>query len=227
MPSALALNQEFADELSALDGKPYELISLDTIYTTLTGIAGQPLNDNNLGQSLINNYGRPYQEGFNNYTGFSARADDGRFSYYVSGEYQHSPSAPPYPLSARLAIAAVNIDPVQPAVPFPADQPVPPARHLRVHQVARPGHLSRQAKSRLGPERDRLDAVQRQRRTYLDAAHQPDRAAVYPGRLQGLRLVPVGQLLRQAGRSRPVPGWAVHLRQQAQLQAVRATTRTA
>ena len=115
----LALNQEFADELSALDGKPYELISLDTIYTALTGIAGQPLNDNNLGQTLINNYGRPYQEGFNNYTGFSARADDGRFSYYVSGEYQHSPSAPAYPLSARVAIAAVNGDPLQPAVPFP------------------------------------------------------------------------------------------------------------
>ncbi|HZD32263.1 MAG TPA: capsule assembly Wzi family protein [Candidatus Angelobacter sp.] len=114
----LALNQEFADELSALDGRPYELIRLDTVYTRLTGIAGQPLNDNNLGQTLINNEGRPYQEGFNNYTGFSTRADDGRFSYYVSGEFQHSPSAPAYPLSARLAIAAVNGDPVQPATPF-------------------------------------------------------------------------------------------------------------
>ena len=110
---------EFSDELSALEGKPYESIRLDTVYTRITGIAGQPLNDNNLGQTLINNYGRPYQEGFNNYTGFSARADDGRFSYYVSGEYQHSPSAPPYPLSARLAIASVNLDPVQPATPFP------------------------------------------------------------------------------------------------------------
>jgi len=114
----LALNQEFADELSALEGKPYELVSFDTVYTRLTGIAGQPLNDNNLGQTLINNYGRPYQGGFNNYTGFSARADDGRFSYYVSGEYQHSPSAPAYPLSARLAIASVNLEPVQPATPF-------------------------------------------------------------------------------------------------------------
>ena len=92
-----ALNVEFSDELSALEGKPYESIRLDSVYTRITGIAGQPLNDNNLGQTLINNYGRPYQEGFNNSTGFSARADDGRFSYYVSGEYQHSPSAPPIP----------------------------------------------------------------------------------------------------------------------------------
>src|ERR1035438_6073346 len=94
-----ALNVEFSDELSALEGKPYESIRLDTVYTATAGMTGPPLNDNNLGQSLINNYGRPYQEGFNNSTGFSARADDGRFSYFVSGEYQHSPSAPAYPLS--------------------------------------------------------------------------------------------------------------------------------
>ncbi len=113
-----ALNAEFSDELSALEGKPYESIRLDSVYTRLTGIAGTPLNDNNLGQTLINNYGRPYQEGFNNSTGFSARADEGRFSYYISGEYQHSQSAPAYPLSARLAIADVNHDPLQPATPF-------------------------------------------------------------------------------------------------------------
>ena len=114
-----ALNQEFSDELSALEGRPYESIRLDTVYTRITGIAGHPLNDNNLGQTLINDYGRPYQEGINNSTGFSARADDGRFSYYVSGEYQHSPSAPAYPLSARLAIASVNNEPLQPATSFP------------------------------------------------------------------------------------------------------------
>ena len=114
-----ALNAEFSDDLSALEGRPYQSIRLDTLYTRITGIAGQPLNDNNLGQTLINNYGRPYQEGFNNYTGFSARADDGRFSYYISGEYQHSPSASPYPLSARLAIASVNLEPVATATPFP------------------------------------------------------------------------------------------------------------
>jgi len=113
-----SLNAEFSDELSALEGKPYESIRLDTVYSRITGIAGTPLNDNNLGQTLINNYGRPYQEGFNNYTGFTARADDGRVSYYVSGEYQHSPSAPAYPLSARLAIASVNLEPLQPATPF-------------------------------------------------------------------------------------------------------------
>ena len=115
----VALNEEFADELSALDGRPYELIRFDSLYTRLTGIAEQPLNDNNLGYTLTNNFGRPYREGFNNFTGFSARADDGRFAFYVSGEYQHAPAAAAYPLAARVAIAAVNQYPVQPAVPFP------------------------------------------------------------------------------------------------------------
>jgi len=39
----VTLNQELADELSALEGRPYELISFDTLYTQLFGIAGQPL----------------------------------------------------------------------------------------------------------------------------------------------------------------------------------------
>jgi hypothetical protein len=39
----VALNQASADELSALEGRRYELISFDTLYTRLIGIAGQPL----------------------------------------------------------------------------------------------------------------------------------------------------------------------------------------
>jgi len=114
------LRAEFANELSALDGRPVESIRLSSVYTRVTGIAGQPLNDNNLGQTIVNDYGRPYQEGFNNYTGFTARADDGSFAFYANGEYQHSPSAPAYPLQARQAIATVNGEPIQPGLPFPA-----------------------------------------------------------------------------------------------------------
>lgn len=113
------LQVEFANELSALEGTPVEMVKLDSVYTRVMGIAGQPLNDNNLGQTIVNDYGRPYQQGVNNYTGFVARADEGRFAFYVNGEYQHSPSAPAYPLQTREAIAAVNNDPVQPGVPFP------------------------------------------------------------------------------------------------------------
>ena len=66
----------------------------ESVYTNLRGIAGTPLRDSfHLGQTIVNDYGRPYQEGFNNYTGFSARSGAGRFALYFRGEYQHAPSA--------------------------------------------------------------------------------------------------------------------------------------
>ncbi len=70
---------------------------LESAYTQMRGIAGSPLRDSfHLGQAIINDYGRPYESGFNNYSGFSARAHAGRFSLYFRGEYQHAPSAEGY-----------------------------------------------------------------------------------------------------------------------------------
>src|SRR5260370_37631097 len=77
---------------------------------------GPPLTDSyHFGQTIINNYGRPYQAGFNSLTGFSAVATEGRYSLYVRGEVQHTPSAPAYRLAARQAIATVDEHPLQPA----------------------------------------------------------------------------------------------------------------
>ena len=113
------LDAEFADELAAWEGNPVDAIQLETVYTRVTDIAGRPVNDSyHFGQTLINDYGRPYQQGVNNSTGFSARAESGRFSFYIDGEYQHSPFAPAYPLSVREVIANVDLNPLQPATPF-------------------------------------------------------------------------------------------------------------
>jgi membrane-associated phospholipid phosphatase len=113
------LDVEFAEELEALEGRPTESIQLDTLYTRTLDIAGKPINDSyHFGQSLINDEGRPYQQGVNNVTGFSARAEDRRFAFYVSGEYQHTPSAPAYSLLQRSVIAEVDLNPLQPATPF-------------------------------------------------------------------------------------------------------------
>ena len=113
------LDAEFAEELQALEGNAVESIQLDTLYTRTLDIAGKPINDSyHFGQSLINDEGRPYQQGVNNITGFSARAQDGRFAFYVSGEYQHTPSAPPYTLLQRSVIAEVDLNPLQPPTPF-------------------------------------------------------------------------------------------------------------
>ena len=96
-----------------------ESIQLDTLYTRVLDIAGKPLNDSyHFGQTLINDEGRPYQQGVNNITGFSARAQDGRFAFYVSGEYQHAPSAPGVFAVAALRDREVDLNPLQPPTPF-------------------------------------------------------------------------------------------------------------
>jgi hypothetical protein len=71
----------------------------------MRGITGNSLNlldGYSIGQTIVNDYGRPYAEGFNNVTGFSARAEQGRFSFYVRGEYQHAPGWTGYDASQAL-----------------------------------------------------------------------------------------------------------------------------
>ncbi len=83
-----------------------QVYGVETAYTRLMGITGLTLRDSyHLGQTLSNDYGRPYEAGFNNITGFSTLNEWGRFSLYIRGEYQHSPSAAGYStaLSAQLS----------------------------------------------------------------------------------------------------------------------------
>jgi hypothetical protein len=118
-----ALDTEFAPEIATWEGRPTESIELDSVYTRVTDIAGKPVNDSyHFGQTLINDYGRPYWQGFNNVTGFSASANDGRFAFYVDGEYQYAPTIPGYPLSVRQVIANVDLNPLQPPTPVVANQ---------------------------------------------------------------------------------------------------------
>jgi hypothetical protein len=114
------LEGEFRREIDSLDGKGLaRSIRMESIYTNVTGITGKPLNDGyHFGQTIINNYGRPYQEGGNSDDGFSGYATAGRFTVYVRGEYQHAPSTSAYPLAVREAISAVDDNPLQPVIPF-------------------------------------------------------------------------------------------------------------
>jgi len=114
----LQLEQEFAYELGLLDGKSNSTARVESMYTRVVSINGPPLNDSyHFGQTIINNYGRPFEEGFNTYDGFSGYGAAGPFTLYVRGEYQHSPSAPGYSLAVRQAIATVDQNPIQPDVP--------------------------------------------------------------------------------------------------------------
>lgn len=112
------LEFEFASELDVLGGGSNSRTRLESVYARGTDIAGKPLADSyHFGQTIINDYGRPYQEGFNNVSGFSGYATAGRYSIYVRGEFQHAPSAPAYSLAVRQAIATVDLNPLQPATP--------------------------------------------------------------------------------------------------------------
>jgi len=116
-----ALNQEFAPDLNTC-GTHGEL---DTLYSASRGITDTPLRDSfHLGQTFVNDYGRPYQVGFNEYAGGSARLEHGRFSLYFRGEYQHAPSALGYSpalaqtLSEGVDLIPIVSNPVQSTIPL-------------------------------------------------------------------------------------------------------------
>jgi hypothetical protein len=114
------LETEFRSELESAGGGDHPRASVESVYARVTNVSGQPLTDgNHFGQTLINDFGRPYQEGFNSIDGFSAWTTAGRWAGYVRAEYQHSPSAPAESLSVRQFIASTDGLPgVPPATSF-------------------------------------------------------------------------------------------------------------
>ena len=70
---------------------------IESVYSVFRGISGTPLRDSfHLGSTIVNDYGRPYTNGFNNYSGVSGYASAGRFTLYARGEFQGAPSATGY-----------------------------------------------------------------------------------------------------------------------------------
>jgi len=113
-----ALLREFSPDLDPPE--PSHSLQVESLYTRLLGVSGQPLNDSyHFGQTLINDFGRPYEEGFDPVSGFSGWANWGRFALYARGEYQHSPSASGYSQGVQDLIAQIDGTPVQPAHPVP------------------------------------------------------------------------------------------------------------
>jgi hypothetical protein len=100
----LALMKEFSSDMEGRDRAHAEL---DSVYDRVTGIAGaDPLtNSFNFGQTIINDDGRPFGGGFNNIAGIHARAEVGRFSLNVRGEYQHAPGYAALPSDVQSILA--------------------------------------------------------------------------------------------------------------------------
>jgi hypothetical protein len=83
--------------------------TIESVYTVARGISGTPLRDSyHLGSTIINDYGRPYESGFNNYSGASGYAAAGRFVLYARGEFEAAPSATGYSQALALALSTVD-----------------------------------------------------------------------------------------------------------------------
>ncbi len=87
-----SLREELEQDEEIGPNKHQGHIEFESAYSRPLGIAGTPLRDSfHVGQTIVNDYGRPYAQGFNNVSGLSVRGSQGRFSFYYRGEYQHAP----------------------------------------------------------------------------------------------------------------------------------------
>jgi Capsule assembly protein Wzi len=101
-----ALSRELAPDMELPLDAHRGHSEIGSIYTRVLGITGPPLRDPyHAGQTIVNDFGRPYAEGFNNITGASVRSTIGRYSAYFRGEYQHAPALWSYSpdVAARLS----------------------------------------------------------------------------------------------------------------------------
>jgi len=141
----LAVLREVQPDIDNASDMKHPTAELDNVYEQVRGISGLPLRDSfHLGQTIVNDYGRPYQSGFNNYTGFAARAEAGRFSFYYRGEFQYAPSAAGYSpaltqyLSETLDLIPLATNPHQATLP---EGPIPTATNARVLEATASFHL--------------------------------------------------------------------------------------
>jgi len=124
------LAAEFKDELDEASTGSQFRGRIESVYARSTEIAGEPLtltDGYTFGQTLINDFGRPYQRGFNSVTGFSAWTTAGRWVGYVRAEYQQSPSAPSLPEAALI----INNRTIAPALTPPAT-PIPSVSQMQL-----------------------------------------------------------------------------------------------
>jgi membrane-associated phospholipid phosphatase len=115
-----SLRQEFVPELALLAGGSNRAIHLESAYVRATDISGPPLTDGyHFGQTVYNDFGRPFQQGFNGVAGFSGWATSGRWVVYARGEYQHAPSGPENSPAVQAALNNIDDNPGLPASPQP------------------------------------------------------------------------------------------------------------
>jgi hypothetical protein len=116
-----SLIQEFSPDVALIDEGQNRYLQVDSLYARATGISGTPLTDGyHFGQTVTNDYGRPFGEGFNTVDGFSGSAAEGPLTAYIRGEYRHAPSIPALSPQARQFLESADSNGV-PLLPEPPD----------------------------------------------------------------------------------------------------------
>jgi hypothetical protein len=117
-----ALQREFRAETEEAGGDGRATFRVESVYSRTEHISGMPLsNGYDFAQTQINDFGRPYGEGWNTVNGFSSYATRGRWVAYVRGELQTAPSIPALSLTARETVQKVDFLPaLPPSTPQPA-----------------------------------------------------------------------------------------------------------
>ncbi len=142
-----ALTKELALEApNAAGGERGLIYGAESYYVRALGISGQSLRDSwHLGETINNDYGRPYQPGFNSLVGFSSVNEYGRFSLYVRGEYQHGASGTGYSQSLVNEILGEDFIPRYANYPYNPTIPIGPvaaANPFRLQEAALSFHVA-------------------------------------------------------------------------------------
>jgi hypothetical protein len=121
-PEALSITdrlaEEFSYEIALLHGTANRAAGITSVYARATQISGPPLRDAfHFGQTVYNDFGRPYGQGFNFITGTQVHAEFGPFAVALRGEFQDSRALFAYNPTALTAIASMDELPV---LPLPA-----------------------------------------------------------------------------------------------------------
>ena len=125
-----ALKRELREEMSADCHAKKGSIKLESGYTAVRAISGTPLRDSfHLGSTIVNDYGRPYANGLNNYSGSSGYASMGRFLLYLAVNFRVRRPARDIrslwqhnlpPLTQRISTSHLHAGKVEScALPFP------------------------------------------------------------------------------------------------------------
>jgi hypothetical protein len=105
-----ALRRELSDDTEDSCVAQKGMARIASVYSLTRAMSGTPLRDSyHLGSTIINDYGRPFANGINNYSGASGYLSYDRFLLYARGEFQGAPATTGYSPALAEELAAIDL----------------------------------------------------------------------------------------------------------------------